>query len=171
VVVVVVGEGNANVIGAMAASALGGFVLTTMAQFVRSLAEVPHVDGEAVDEIVPVTTVTDVVNVPVALVVAMATVFVSQSVWLVDAPRLMHSRAYSVSLSWKPVPETDTAVPLWRPVFGVNWMLGPAAEAVAAPMTAIPPIIIALIAMVVMNRLIVNVLPLIVLARSPFNFA
>jgi hypothetical protein len=73
VVVVVVATGRANVIGAMAASALGGLVLTTMAQLVRSLADVPHVDGEAVAEIVPVTTVTDVVKVPVALVVAIAT--------------------------------------------------------------------------------------------------
>ena len=123
VVVVVVVVGSANVMGARAASALGGLVLTTMAQFVRSVDEVPQVDGVAVEAIVPVTTVTEVVKVPVALVVAMATVLVSQSVWLVEAPRLMHSRAYKVSLAWKPLPETDTAVPPCSPVLGVSWIV------------------------------------------------
>jgi hypothetical protein len=80
VVVVVVGLGSAKVIGKSAASELGGLVLTTIAQFVRSVDDVPHVVTVAVEEIVPVTTVTDVEKVPVALVVATATVLVSQSV-------------------------------------------------------------------------------------------
>ena len=42
---------------------------------------------------VPATNVMDVVKVPVALVVAMFTVAVSQSVSLVEAPSFMHSRA------------------------------------------------------------------------------
>jgi hypothetical protein len=117
VVVVVVGLGNANVIGKRAASALGGLVLTTIAQLERSVDVVPQVDVPAT---VPATTVTDAVKVPVALVVAILTVLVSQSVSFVEAPSLMHSRAYTVSLSWKPVPATDTAVPFVKPVLGVT---------------------------------------------------
>jgi hypothetical protein len=87
-VVVVVGLGSANVIGVMAWSALGGFVLTTIAQFVRSVDDVPHV---VVPEIVPVTTVTVVEKVPVALDIVALTVAVSQSVSFVAAA--VHSRA------------------------------------------------------------------------------
>jgi hypothetical protein len=89
-VVVVVGLGRAKVIGNRAASALGGLVLTTIAHAERSLDDVPQVDDPA---IVPATTVTLVENVPVALDVTMATVLVSQSIALVEAPSLMHSRA------------------------------------------------------------------------------
>src|SRR5580692_1869653 len=64
-VVVVVGLGSANVIGMRAASALGGLVLTTIAQFVRSAEVVPHVVTVADVEMVPATTVTAVVKVPV----------------------------------------------------------------------------------------------------------
>src|SRR5580704_4406158 len=90
VVVVVVGLGSAKVIGKRAASALGGLVLTTIAQLERSVDVVPQVDVPAT---VPATTVTDAVNVPVPLVVAILTVLVSQSVSFVEAPSLMHSRA------------------------------------------------------------------------------
>jgi hypothetical protein len=88
VVVVVVGLGNAKVMGAMAWSALGGLVLTTIAQFARSVADVPQV---VLPAIVPVTTVTAVEKVPVALVIAMLTVAVSQSVSFVAVA--VHSSA------------------------------------------------------------------------------
>jgi len=77
VVVVVVAAGSAKVIGMRAASALGGLVLTTIAQLERSADVVPHV---VVPAITPVTTVTEAENVPVALDWARLTVLVSQSV-------------------------------------------------------------------------------------------
>ena len=93
VVVVVVATGSAKVIGKRAASALGGLVLTTMAQFAKSADDVPQVVDVPTDAIVPATTVTEVVNVPVALDVTTANVLVSQSDALVEAPALTHSRA------------------------------------------------------------------------------
>lgn len=86
-VVVVVALGSAKVIGVLAASALGGLVLTLMLQFERSLEDVPHV----VVPTVPVATVMVVVNVPVALVVAALTVLTSQP--NSDVAPTMHSRA------------------------------------------------------------------------------
>ena len=87
VVVVVVALGSAKVIGVLAASELGGLVLTLMLQFARSLEVVPHV----VVPTVPVTTVMAVVNVPVALVVTALTVLTSQP--NSDVAPTMHSRA------------------------------------------------------------------------------
>ena len=85
-VVVVVGLGKAKVIGAKAAS-VPAIVLIRISQFVRSLADVPHVPAP----IVPVATVTAVDTIPVALDVATATVLVSQ--FATPAAPTVHSRA------------------------------------------------------------------------------
>jgi hypothetical protein len=149
--------------GVRAASALGGLVLTTIAQLERSLDDVPHVEVPA---IVPATAVTVVEKVPVALDEAVLTVLVSQSVSFVAAPSLMHSRAYRVSLATNPVPVTAMAVPFSTPVLGVAVIVGPAAEAVATPKEVRPPRISVPIAILVISRLIVYVLPIAVVTIS-----
>jgi hypothetical protein len=118
-----------------------------------------------VPAIVPVTTLTVVEKVPVALDVAMLTVLVSQSVAFVAAPSLMHSRAYRVSLATNPVPATATDEPFSNPVLGVAVIAG-AAEAVATPKEVRPPRISVPIAILVISRLIVYVLLIAVVAIS-----
>jgi hypothetical protein len=148
--------------GIRAASALGGLVLTAIAQLERSVDDVPHVEVPA---IVPVTTLTVAEKVPVALDVAMLTVLVSQSVAFVAAPSLMHSRAYRVSLATNPVPATATDEPFSNPVLGVAVIAG-AAEAVATPKEVRPPRISVPIAILVISRLIVYVLLIAVVTIS-----
>jgi hypothetical protein len=66
-----------------------------------------------------------------------------------------------------PVPATETAVPLSNPVLGVTVIVGPAAEAaVANPKDVRPPRIKVPMAILVINRLIVYVLPIAVVTFS-----
>ena len=160
VVVVVVAVGNAKVIGVLAASAVGGLVLTLMLQFDRSLDVVPHV----VVPTVPVATVSAVVNVPVALVVATLAVLTSQP--NSDVAPTMHSRAYTVSLPMKPVPVTLTDWPFTNAVKGVATIVGVAADALATPREARPPRTSAPTAILVIIRLIVYVLSIAVVTNS-----
>jgi hypothetical protein len=71
----------------------------------------------------------------------------------------------------KPEPVMATNVPLCNPVLGVTVIEGPAAEAVANPKEVRPPRTRVPMAILVINRLIVFVLPIavvtILLSESP----
>ena len=67
------------------------------------------------------------------------------------------------------MPTTETVWPAVSAVFGVTVMAGPAADAVAAPREARPPKANAPIAILVINRLIVYVLPIAVVTVSLFE--
>ena len=72
-------------------------------------------------------------------------------------------------MAWKPEPATVTADPLCNPVLGVNVIVGPAADALVTPSEANPPTINAPIAILVINRLIVYVLPIAVVTISLYE--
>jgi hypothetical protein len=68
-----------------------------------------------------------------------------------------------------PEPAMATDVPLCKPVLGVAVIAGPAADAVATPSDARPPRIKVPMAILVINRLIVYVLPIAVVTNPRYH--
>jgi hypothetical protein len=69
----------------------------------------------------------------------------------------------------KPEPATVTDEPFCKPVFGVTVIVGPAADALVTPSEVSPPTINAPIAILVIIRLIVYVLPIAVVTISLYE--